>query len=155
MLSKRQFHLSRIQSSSHTVFQGNKINQQQQNIVFIKITQQNMKATQKLPDQTTICSALSILAQQQLNFLLQLSLLLPVLLLVFDPCLFCSLDLIFQTIHFFTLVVDDRLKLRIGSFLHLQFCLNILQCSPLLCNLDAHILKKVIGFLCSDEAQHV
>ena len=37
-------------------------NQQQQNIVFIKITQQKMKATQKLPDQTTICSALSILA---------------------------------------------------------------------------------------------
>jgi len=37
-------------------------NQQQQNIVFIKITPQNMKATQKLPDQTTICSALSILA---------------------------------------------------------------------------------------------
>ena len=105
-----------------------------------------MKATQKLPDQTTICSALSILAQQQLNFLLQLSLLLPVLLLVFDPCLFCSLDLIFQTIHFFTLVLDDRLKLRIGSFLHLQFCLNILQCGPLLCNLDAHIPKEVIGF---------
>jgi len=41
---------------------GAKNNQQQQNIVFIKITQQNMKATQKLPDQTTICSALSILA---------------------------------------------------------------------------------------------